>query len=259
VKVFISWSGNRSRVVAEALKTLIKNVLPDVKAWVSSENLAPGVLWSPQILKEIAEASGGILCLTKENMTRPWILFEAGGLAALFQGREVYPYLLDFSPTELPAPLSLLNASASDLKGTLSVLLAINNQRTDGKKLEEEFIKGVFGRFWPAFAKRLEHARKMTADLPALQRDLSQVKADAIASIVKRVFRKLESLAAEYAQLASEHRKLAKEYNDLAKRQSRAHPSAARSSPISVRAVSSSAAKRTLCASVKATKKDRRH
>ena len=40
VKVFISWSGERSKKIAKALKKWIKNVIQSVEPFVSSEDIA---------------------------------------------------------------------------------------------------------------------------------------------------------------------------------------------------------------------------
>src|SRR4051794_3672388 len=77
VTVFMSWSGDRSRRLAEALRKWIELVLHDVDPWVSSQDIQAGSRWERELDGALASRSIGILCLTVENLTAPWIMFEA--------------------------------------------------------------------------------------------------------------------------------------------------------------------------------------
>ena len=81
MRVFLSWSGPLSKAVAELLKEWIKMVLHASKPWLSSEDIEKGSLWFGEISDQLKNTCIGIVCLTKENMNRPWILFESGALA----------------------------------------------------------------------------------------------------------------------------------------------------------------------------------
>ena len=60
MKVFISWSGERSKQVARALFEWIPCVIQAVKPWMS-EQIAKGARWSPEIAKELEETRFGIV------------------------------------------------------------------------------------------------------------------------------------------------------------------------------------------------------
>jgi len=81
MKVFISWSGDRSKKVAELLDDWIQCVIQAVNPWMSSKDIDRGALWFTEITDQLANTSIGIVCLTKENRNKPWILFESGALA----------------------------------------------------------------------------------------------------------------------------------------------------------------------------------
>ena len=81
MKVFISWSGELSLEVAQLLKRWVKCVLQATEPWLSSEDIAKGSLWSNEINEQLVKTSVGIICVTRENATTPWIHFEAGALA----------------------------------------------------------------------------------------------------------------------------------------------------------------------------------
>ena len=80
MKVFISWSGERSKQVAQLLDEWINCVIQAVDPYLSL-NIDKGDVWLSSINDSLADTSVGIICLTKENLNKPWVLFEAGALA----------------------------------------------------------------------------------------------------------------------------------------------------------------------------------
>jgi TIR domain len=95
VKVFLSWSGERSRIMAAALRDWLPLVLYYVRPWVSGKDIQAGERWSLEVGKKLEESNFGILCLTKDNLNAPWMLFEAGALSKAISTAAVCPYILD--------------------------------------------------------------------------------------------------------------------------------------------------------------------
>src|SRR6266852_8612587 len=102
LKVFISWSGEQSRLVAEALKILLRRVIR-CEPFLST-HIEAGSKWLNEIVRELGQSPVGIICLTAENQKEPWLVFEAGAISAfarpLLKADEtiearVCPYLLD--------------------------------------------------------------------------------------------------------------------------------------------------------------------
>jgi TIR domain len=81
MKVFISWSGERSRAVAEVLRQWLPNVIQAVTSWVSLDDIEKGAPWSTDIAVQLGECRAGLICLTPENLSASWLLFEAGALS----------------------------------------------------------------------------------------------------------------------------------------------------------------------------------
>ncbi len=78
MKIFISWSGDRSRFVARALDALLPDVIQDVQTWMSEHDINAGARWGAALNSELEACHFGLLCITPENLNSDWLLFEAG-------------------------------------------------------------------------------------------------------------------------------------------------------------------------------------
>ena len=111
MKVFISWSGPISREVAVALRDWLPSVIQAVEPYVSSEDIDPGVRWGVGIAGQLDDTEFGVLCVTRNNVTAPWLNFEAGALSKSVERSRVVPFLIDLSPSEIPrGPLAQFQA-----------------------------------------------------------------------------------------------------------------------------------------------------
>ena len=66
--VFISWSGQRSKIVAEALENWLAQVIQAVEPWVSQDINKGGLRWSAEVADRLERSKVGIICLTKSNL-----------------------------------------------------------------------------------------------------------------------------------------------------------------------------------------------
>src|ERR1700687_4676246 len=92
--VFISWSGNRSKHVAEALRDWLPLVLQAAKPWASSTDIDKGSRGIAEITRALENIKVGIICLTPGNLVAKWILYEACALLKTL-GKRVCTDLLD--------------------------------------------------------------------------------------------------------------------------------------------------------------------
>src|SRR6266850_5202901 len=105
MKVFFSWSGERSHSLAKAFREWLPNVIQAVDPWVSSADIVAGARWQSEIALQLQEARVGIIFLTPENVSSPWLLYEVGALSRALETAYMCPYLFGFSPSELRGPL----------------------------------------------------------------------------------------------------------------------------------------------------------
>ncbi len=149
MKVFISWSEERGRVVAEGLQSWLGDVLHRVDPWVSSKDIDPGIRWNVELAQQLQETRFGIICLTPESVNKPWILFEAGALAKTLDKARVCPYLVDMDHADLKAPLDQFEAVRADKLGTLRLLRSINRALEPEGALPDARLIRCFERAWP--------------------------------------------------------------------------------------------------------------
>lgn len=145
MKVFISWSGPRSKQLAQALKGWLPNVIQAVDCFYSSDDIRAGQRWNLEINTQLAETDFGVLCVTPENIAASWLNFEAGALAKkLNDESRVVPVTLGFSPGALDDPLRQFNGVEANKDGILKLL---HSMVEVGKATID--VDKAFGLWWP--------------------------------------------------------------------------------------------------------------
>ncbi len=84
MRIFTSWSGERSKAAALGLKSLLQDLFEEAVQVFVSDHISPGEAWAQRLGTELEQSEFGILCLTQENFQAPWLLFEAGAIAKKF-------------------------------------------------------------------------------------------------------------------------------------------------------------------------------
>lgn len=153
MKVFISWSGERSQALAQALHDWIPLVLHNVEPWLSQADIEAGDRWADAVAKELSDSNFGIICVTRENVGSPWVLFEAGALAKSMQGSKVIPLLLDLEFRDITGPLAQFQAKKLEKAGISEVIASIN--QTCNHAVPEARAKQLFEALWPEFEKKV--------------------------------------------------------------------------------------------------------
>jgi hypothetical protein len=154
MKVFLSWSGETSRRLAEALREWLPAVLQAAEPWMSAEDIDKGARWSAHVAGELSEARVGILCLTRDNLAAPWLLFEAGALSKTLERTYVCPYLLGLRPADLKGPLVQFQAAEANQADTRRLVATIN-AALGPSALSERGLDRAFATWWPELEKAL--------------------------------------------------------------------------------------------------------
>ena len=167
MKVFLSWSGVRSRQVAQALRDWLPGVLQSVEPWLSSPRhpawpVSGAVEFSP---RSAADVDVGILCLTSENLKSPWLMMEAGALSQVARSAAVVPYLLDVAPSDLPAPVARYRSVQANRAETLR-LVELLNAKTKAGSINPQRVQEAFEVWWPKLQAQLSTLQAAKEELP---------------------------------------------------------------------------------------------
>lgn len=157
MKIFISWSGNRSKAVAEVISDWLKCVIQASKPWISTRDIDRGAIWFSEISDKLKDTSVGVVCLTQENKNKPWILFETGALAKGLTTNRVCTFLIDLEPSDLQDPLAQFNHTKPDRNSVWELSRTINDSLGD-KALDERILEQVFETYWPQFESGFKEA-----------------------------------------------------------------------------------------------------
>lgn len=134
---FISWSGEGSRKIAEQLQKLFAHVLAAPTMFVASKDLKAGEVWFTEIANRLDLCDVGVIVVTPENLTKPWLHFEAGAIAKRVGRAAAIPLLCGVSTGQLSgtplAQLQAITTSEDDIRGLchrLNELLELNLTET---------------------------------------------------------------------------------------------------------------------------------
>lgn len=171
MKIFMSWSGERSRTFAEEFKPWLEQVLPGTDVWLSSEDIDKGTIWFTEIIGELERCHCGVVCITRENHLSPWIHFEAGGMVKGLGKSHVATILLDIDYPDLNQPLNQFNGLHINRDGARHLVKSFN--KLSDRPIKEHVLERTFEKFWPdldnayqlLFPDSHENARKMNQPL----------------------------------------------------------------------------------------------
>lgn len=146
--MFISWSGEKSKKLAEILKRWLPGVIQAVRPFFTPDDIEKGVRWNTDISKELENSSVGIICLTRANLQAPWLMFEAGALSKSIDRSHVIPMLFGVDPTDLQGPLLQFQATSFNKDDVHKMMKTLNSALAD-KALDSDVLETAFAKWWP--------------------------------------------------------------------------------------------------------------
>jgi len=162
MKVFISWSGERSQALAKALREWMPLVLYYIEPWLSHSDIQAGERWNIEVSKELEGSNFGILCITRENLESAWILFEAGALAKSMEDGRVIPLLLDLDFKEISGPLAQFQAKKADIVGIKELVVSLN--KASPTPVADAQLDKLFTHLWGDLDRQISDIPKAGAD-----------------------------------------------------------------------------------------------
>lgn len=204
MKVFISWSGQPSRQIAEALRAWLPRVIQSLKPWMSDEDIAPGSRWLPDVANQLNDAKIGLICVTPDNWSNPWLVFEAGALSKTLEQTFVCPLLHQMAPSQLSGPLAQFQSLCLDKPGMLRALQNLNQALGDDK-LSDHDLSETFEVWWPRLEKTLNEIPKNNDGLtshPRTTEDILEEILDLSREQIRRENLRLEAASARDKEIS---------------------------------------------------------
>jgi TIR domain len=138
MRIFLSWSGEKSRKLASTLKKLLEQLGFD--PWMSSDALKAADHWSEAILEALETSDFCVACVTRENLQSGWMQFEAGAISKRFA------ILSGITASELTGPLALFKGFQLD--DTFRMVKDLNDART--RRMPTNELQRIFEKHWSA-------------------------------------------------------------------------------------------------------------
>jgi len=163
MKVFISWSGKRSKAIAEALRDWLPSVVPSVRPWLSIADIDKGTRWRDEIAEQLEQCRVGIICLTPENLSSHWLLFEAGALSKIQGQSYICTFLHELAPTDVKDPLAQFQHTIADKEDIKNLVMTINRAQGEHANPEAQ-VEKVFKWGWDELSGLLQAVPTLAVD-----------------------------------------------------------------------------------------------
>jgi hypothetical protein len=173
--VFISWSGPRSKFIAEALESWLAQVIQAVEPWIS-QDIKKGLRWGPEIADRLERSKVGIICLTKSNLDSKWIHYEAGALSKT-DDAYVCTLLLGIKPSDVEQPLAQFQHTTTEKEDIYQLLSTINLAvgKSGEKALTEVVLRKVFDTYWQDLDAAFKEAAALQETTPSPSRPTDEI------------------------------------------------------------------------------------
>lgn len=164
MKVFISWSGNKSHKVALVYRDWLPSVIQSIEPYVSSEDIDKGARWSTDIAIELEDSTFGILCVTRENLDASWLSFEAGALSKTMDKTFVSPFLFDIKRSEVDGPILQFQSTIFQ-KEDIKKLLKTLNKACGESSIPDARLEKAFEVWYPTLEDALNKLKDVKDEI----------------------------------------------------------------------------------------------
>lgn len=168
-QIFISWSHNEERQIAELFKKLLLECF-NVQVFVSSQDIPCDEDFGNAIRENLKAADYGIVCLTKRTKVEPWIMFEAGVLMGRHDFSKVSFILFDMKFEDMPAPIKTRQALLFEQEDIRKLLTTVRDRLS---LQEKNSIHNIIDEQWNQFA---DSVSSLLSKIPQQTEKESEIK-----------------------------------------------------------------------------------
>ncbi len=154
--VFISWSGERSRSVAKALRAWLPIILQAAKPWMSDTEIEKGSRGISEITRALAGMRVAIRLPYARESRSTMAGIRGGRLSKSIDDKSrLCTYLFGgLSFQDVKPPLSMFQATRADKEDTRKLIHSINKAIQDAPVSESD-LDELFDAMWPSLEKSL--------------------------------------------------------------------------------------------------------
>ena len=155
MRIFLSWSGDRSKAAALGLKSLLESTFPDAVDVFISDHIDAGDTWARTTRKRAGAVS--IWCSVPDagQLSSALAAIRGRGHREKFGSTRVVPYLIDDLPAAADrSPLAQFQHVKASREGTLRLVKSINAVR-ENPQINEQKLETLFKGWWRDFEDTL--------------------------------------------------------------------------------------------------------
>ena len=148
MKIFLSWSKDLSRDVAQYVAEWLPSVIQECSDPFISSDIDKGEPWFETITSSLVSTDLGLVFITPENQDSAWLNFEAGAMINKFGKSGVCPVLVGLAKGNYDGPMKNLQLSELTSEQDVKQLLATINKKCSSP-LDASLLERMFTVFWP--------------------------------------------------------------------------------------------------------------
>lgn len=216
--VFLSWSGEQSKKIAEAFSDLFKSVFaPTIKSFMSSRDIGAGARSIGTLFKMLEKCNYGVCFINAENARAPWIQFEAGALSKMIDDSQVMVLLLDQNSINSldGTPLAEFQHklfNKDDVKSIFNEIIKKYGLNDD----KDSFLKRFDGD-WDTFYNKANEALKENTVKENVTENVQFAEKEDLDTIKKMLLNIQNSFKTEYSQNIKDSKSLLDELKKIVK------------------------------------------
>lgn len=148
MKVFLSWSKDLSRDVAQYFVEWLPGVIQECSSPFISSDIDKGEPWFETITTSLGSTDIGIVFITPENHGAVWLNFEAGAMLNKFGKSGICPVLVGLKKGDYDGPLKNLQLTELTDETDVKQLLGTINKKCI-TPLDQAILDKMLSVFWP--------------------------------------------------------------------------------------------------------------
>jgi hypothetical protein len=156
-EIVLTWSGRTSHVIASSLYEWLPLVIPGAKTWISTEDIAKGDRWFPELMSQLGRTTTCVISVTPENHKAPWVYYEAGVIAAKQEHGKICTVLFGVTTKNIKdTPLAQFQATEADKDDIWRLVRSIN--RRLARPNDEQAVRALYEKHWPTLKQAIDQA-----------------------------------------------------------------------------------------------------